>query len=229
MGSRKCSAAPDRCGRDPVPGEETFNLERLLLRLARTAVLETPVPPPRRLEEPQTWEGSQFQLLGGRRPSDILARSPIAILHPALAMTLLSLSKAAIGLAGVGYGTEQEMYESGIGFSSGRLLISRPRKVARRPFIWSWSGSALATAELRRCFDALTTRRTPDGRKITQRQWNILKENELLEKAGYSEKQRAALISSLDGRTPAAESMAISRARLKVGKRRRAEHERAKR
>lgn len=214
----------------PAPGAlDLSEWTKWLREAARAAILETPAPTPRKPDEPPTWEEGAFHLLGGRRPSDVLTKSPIALLHPALSITLLSLSEDAIGPPGLGYGPERVMYEAGIGISAGRLRISRPRTVVRRPFIWSWSRSSLAIAELRRCFEALATRRTRDGKRITSREWQLVKENELLEKAGYSEKQRAELISSLDGRTPATESVAVSRARLKLGQRRRREHERRRR
>jgi hypothetical protein len=171
-------------------------------------------------------------------------------------MTLLGLNETAVGPPGLGHGPERPMREAdltlvrlskrGKGSRTVRLCISPVKKcdepgckridhiiptreVTRPAFVWNWKPASLAVAELRRCFDALTTRRTASGKKISPREWFLAKESENLEKAGIPEKQRVALLSSLDGRKPSTESVAISRARLKLGQRRHAGPERKRR
>src|ERR1700693_557729 len=235
-----------QAGPAPVP-LDLSEWNEWLIGTARAAILETPAPPPRNLEGPPTWDENAFSLLGGRRPSDVLSRNPIALLHPLFSMTLLALNETAVGPprreAGLSFVRRSKR---GKGSRTVRLCISPAKKcdepgckridhiiptreATRRAFIWDWTASEAAVAELRRCFDALTTRRTADGRRISPREWFLAKESENLEKAGIPEKQRAALLSSLDGRKPATESVAISRARLKLGQRRHAGPERKRR
>jgi hypothetical protein len=216
---------------------------------ARAAVMEIAVPRKR-----VGWHVWAFEPLEGRRPSRVLERyrslirflpvidamhrlSDLCVGPPLLRPVGRAVTVREVGLAAppappAGGGDDRDA----IDVQEGQVILSNGIR-RKGGFVFDESARASAEEELWRCFRALTKR--SDG--LAPRDWWLLQESGRLEDreawtekawttGGWSsEEKRAAALSELDGRSPGAIRVALSRGRRKQGERRHRGTERARR